>query len=78
MQEIKNDYRKVFCVNGNEFYNTSKAADAIIVNCDEAYFGCKPKLIEEEYNPETDLLLEEDDERWDMVADIVAHGQRNG
>ena len=71
---MENSYRLIFAHNGQEFFDTEKTADAFDITCQEYYHACTQQFINKEYNPATDLLLKDGDERWDMISNIIATG----
>lgn len=73
---MKNSYRYIFMMGSNEGLYSAKAADAIDVHCDDSFVNPRGKTLAM-YNPDFDLKLEEDDELWERVKNIVAEGVRN-
>lgn len=76
MMELKNSYRFIFIMNSNEGLFGAKAADAMEIHCDDAFINPKGKTLGM-YNPDFDLKLEEDDEIWSRVKNIVTEGIRS-
>ncbi|MCK4826813.1 hypothetical protein KA005_64355 [bacterium] len=78
MKDLKIDYRIINCPDGLEAFHGEKAADAIIISCDDIIQGGDPDPENlDAFNPRIDLVLREDDERWERIDDIRAQGERS-
>ena len=77
MEELKIDYRIIYCPDDTESFYSEKATDAIIINCDKIIACGDPNPEQlEEFLPNVDLVIREGDERWERIIDIKEHGER--
>lgn len=74
--ELKNSYRYIFVMGSDEGLYSAKTADALILHCDDVFINPKGKTLAM-YDSEFDLRIEEDDELWGRVKNIVAEGIRS-